>query len=310
LERRAARPARAPTLALAGLVTLIACENLTTPFPVVPVYVPSLYAALGRDPERYAILESPFYYNTSPVYMLFQVVHGKYLAGGYTSRRLPYPLVEQIPTVRMFAYAGPQRDIITQEPARIAASVFSYFNIRYLMLHGAGGALRYGYLRTVAAAAAGGARPEHERSMLAYSDTRSASGLLRAMGPFEPPVASSVLAYRVVPPDDPLPFLGLGAGWSPPRENPAGVERYISDEAEVLIYSARPRRVTVELDLASPGAGQLQVSVNGAARPPLALPGGSSRQQFTLDIESGVTRLYLRPSVAGALVVRGVGLES
>ena len=310
LERRAARPNRAANLALAGLVALIAFENLTTPFPMVRVYVPSLYAALGRDPERYAILESPFYYNTSPVYMLFQVVHEKYLVGGYTSRRLPYPLVEQIPTVRMFAYAEPAPDIITQEPAQIAASVFSYFNIRYLMLHGAGGALRYADLQTVAAAAANGAKPEREHSILAYSDTRSASGLLRAMGPFEPAISGSVLAYRVVPPDDPLPFLGLGEGWSPPRATPSGVERSISDEAEVLIYSARPRRVTLDLNLASPGAGALELRVNGAAQRTLTLPDGSSRQQFTLYIESGMTRLHLRPFVAGPLVVRGVGLES
>ncbi len=210
----------------------------------------------------------------------------------------------------MFAYAEPAPDIITQKPAEIAASVFSYFNIRYLMLHGAGGALRDGYLQTIAAAAAGGAKPERERSMLASSDTRSASGLLRATGPFEPPVTGSVLAYRVVPPDDPLPFLGIGAGWSPPRKTPAGVERYITDEAEVLIYSARPRKVTLELDLTSPGAGALEVRVNGADRPPLTLPGGNSRQRFTLDIESGATRVHLRPSVAGALVVHGLGLES
>jgi hypothetical protein len=310
LERRARRPGRAANLALAGLVALITFENLTTPFPMVWVYVPPLYNQLGRDPERYAILESPFYYDVSPTFLLFQIAHRKYLAGGYTSRTLPYPLVEQIPTVRMFAYAKPAPDIIAQAPATIAASVFSYFNIRYLMLHGTGGALSYHYLQKVAEAAAGGAPPERQIAVLTYSDPFRASGLLRAMGPFEPPVTGSVLAYRVVPPDDPLPFLGLGAGWSPPRETPTGVERYISGEAEVLIYSARPRRVMLELNMTSPAEGQLRILVNGVDRPPLALPDGNSRQQFTLDIESGVTRLYLRPSVAGALVVRGVGLES
>ena len=309
LEQRARRPARAANLAMAGLVALIVFENLTTPFPMVWVYIPPLYTQLGRDAEKYAILESPFYYDVSPGYLLFQIAHGKYLVGGYTSRTLPYPLVEQIPTVRLFAYARPAPDIITQEPTTIAASVFSYFNIRYLMLHSAGGALRYGYLETVAAAAAGGAKPERQHSMLAYSDTRSASGLLRAMGPFEPATAGSVLAYRVARPDDPLPFLGIGAGWSPLRETPSGVERSISDEAEVLIYSARARRVTVELDLTSPGAGQLQWSVNGEGQPTLTLPGGSSRKQLTLDIEAGMTRLLLRPLVTGELVVRGVGLK-
>ncbi len=308
LERRARHPRRAANLALAGLVGLIALENLTTPFPLVRVYIPPLYAALGRDPEQYAILESPFYYNTSPVYMLYQVAHGKYLVGGYTSRRLPYPLVDQIPTVRMFAYAQPAPDIIAQDPAEIAASVFSYFNIRYLMLHSAGGALRYNTLKTVASAAAGGRPPEIQDSSLQYSDTRSASGLLRAMGPLNQQAVGSVLAYRVMPPAAPLPFLGIGAGWSPVVVGAAGPERQIADEAELLIYSATPRQIRLVLLLDSPAAGELDISVNGQAHATLPLAGSEARHELVLPIEAGLTALQLHPVTAAPLVVRSLAI--
>lgn len=308
LEQRARRPHRASNLALAGLVGLVALENLTTPFPLVRVAIPPLYAALGRDPAQYAILESPFYYNTSPVYMLYQVVHGKYLVGGYTSRRLPYPLVDQIPTIRMFAYAQPAPDIIAQDPAEIAASVFSYFDIRYLMLHSAGGTLRYSELETVALAAADGSPPEIQDSSLQYSDTRSASGLLRSMGPLDQPPAGSVLAYRVMPPATPLPFLGIGAGWSPPAQSPAGLERQITAEAELLIYSAAPQQITLTLLMSSPAAGELDISVNGQAHTTLALAGGEAHHELVLPIEAGITRLLLHPVAAAPLVVRSLAI--
>ncbi|MGB9632426.1 MAG: hypothetical protein ACPL8I_03795, partial [Chloroflexaceae bacterium] len=308
LERHARRPGRAANLALAGLVALIAFENLTTPFPMVRVYVPPLYNNLGKDPEAYAILESPFYYDVSPTFLLFQIAHRKYLAGGYTSRTLPYPLVEQIPTVRMFAYAGPQRDIIAQAPATIAASVFSYFNIRYLMLHGTGGALSYHYLQKVAEAAAGGAPPERQIAVLTYSDPFRASGLLRAMGPMKPIPAGSVLAYKVAPPDDPLPFLGIGAGWSPPTASSDGVERRILGEAEVLIYSAHPRDIILTLELTSPAPGRLGVTVNGQEQAILALRGGQERHKVALRITSGATPVHLHAPDMG-VAVSSLGIE-
>ena len=308
LERRARRPARAANLALAGLVALIAFENLTAPFPMVWVYVPPLYNDLGRDPEAYAILESPFSYDVSPTFLLFQIAHRKYLVGGYTSRTLPYPLVEQIPIVRMFAYASPQVDIIAQKPTTIAASVFSYFNIRYLMLHGTGGALSYHYLQKVAEAAAGGAPPERQIAALTYSDTFRASGLLRAMGPLKPIPAGSVLAYKVAPPDDPLPFLGIGAGWSPVTNSPDGVERRILGAAEVLIYSARPRDIILTLELTSPAPGRLAISVNGQEQAILELRGGQERHEVALRIASGATPVRLHASDT-EIAVRALGIE-
>lgn len=306
--RRAGRPAWVINLVLAGLTLLITLDNLTLPFPMVRVFIPSFYADLGRDPERYAILEAPFYYTTSPIYMLYQVVHEKYLVGGYTSRTLPYPLIEQIPTVRMFAYVRPAPDIIAQAPTEIAASVFSFFNIRYLMLHSAGGALRYTDLLDVAAAAADGARPERLTLVQTFVDARSASRLQRAMTPADPPPSGSVLVYKVAPPADPLPFLGIGAGWSPVMETPEGVMRAIEHEAELLIYSAQPRTLVLDLDLLSPGVGQLNVSVDRRLSQTLDLRGGAQRHRMTLTIASGVTHLWLKPEVTGPLAVRSVGI--
>jgi hypothetical protein len=210
--------------------------------------------------------------------------------------------------VRMFAYASPQVDIIAQKPTTIAASVFSYFNIRYLMLHGTGGALSYHYLQKVAEAAAGGTPPERQIAALTYSDTFRASGLLRAMGPLKPIPAGSVLAYKVAPPDDPLPFLGIGAGWSPVTNSPDGVERRILGAAEVLIYSARPRDIILTLELTSPAPGRLAISVNGQEQAILELRGGQERHEVALRIASGATPVRLHASDM-EIAVRALGID-
>ncbi|RRR75773.1 MAG: hypothetical protein EI684_03995 [Candidatus Viridilinea halotolerans] len=311
LAQRSQRPVLVRNAVLAGLVLLVVFDNLTTPFPMVRVHIPEIYAELGRDTEEYAILEAPFYYNTSPVFMLYQAAHQKYLVGGYTSRRLPYPLVEQIPTVRMFAYAQAAPDIIAQAPTEIAASVFSYFNIRYLMLHSAGGALRYEEMDLVARAASAEGQPvARETAALRASDARNASGLLRGPLLVEQPAAGSVLAYRVATPLEPLPFLGIGSGWSAPQETEAGVVRRIEgDAAELILYSAQVRNVRVALEAA--GAGSLALNVDGMMVEAFALQPTATRHEISLTLPQGATQLWLHPSEAADVVVRlvDVGVE-
>lgn len=302
---------RSANLALVGLIALLTFEQLTTPFPIIAVYIPPIYAELGQDEAQYAILEAPFYYNSSPTYMLFQIAHGKYLVGGYTSRRLPYPLLEQIPLMRMYAYAQPAPDIIVQDDQALAASIFSYFDIRYLMLHSAGGALHYAPMRDVALAAAANQAPRTELSLLRYSDARRASGLLRAWTPFTQPSVGSVLAYRIVPPTDPQPFLGLGAGWSPPTERAdgAGVERQMQHEAEMLVFSAQPQTATLHLDVVSPSPGRLELLEADTPLASFELRPGPAQQQVALTIPAGTTTLRLRYEGDAALVVRALELQ-
>ncbi len=287
LTRRPHHGPYATPLLTTLLVALIVLDNLTVPFPLTGIYIPPVFAAMGQDSESYAIMPVPVYWRTRSVYMLYQTVHGKPLIGGYLSRDLDYPLINQIPMLRMLAYAQPAYDIIGQDPLEIASSMFSYFHVRYLTLHGDGGALRYNTLLRVARAAAGGVAPEQ----------------------IEVP-DSSFLVYRVQSPAEPLPFLGIGQGWSEPVVQPDGVvQRQIAEAAELLIYSAHPHDVTVAFRLHSPGAGAVRLSANGHPLPPVALQAGINDLQVPLTLTESVTRLELHPDGTGPLTVEDVNVQ-
>jgi hypothetical protein len=277
----ATRPGRASALLAAALVALVALDNLAR-LPLVGIYIPPVYAEMARDGERYGIFEAPLSYRSSAAFLLYQTVHGKGIVGGYISRTQPYPLMG-IPLVRVIANAQDEPDIVAQNGERIASSVFSYFNIRYLMLHSTGGALRYGDLTRFAAAAAEGAPPEPVDWMLRYAVAR---------------------------PAQPLPFIGLGEGWGDPVPTGEGdATRELAAPAALTVYSARPARAALTITLASPAPGSLRASVGARALPPLALVAGSQTLRIPLDLPAGETPLLLEPQ-NGALTVRAVDLEA
>jgi hypothetical protein len=285
------------------LIGLIVLDNLTLPFPMAGIYIPPIFNQMAQDEEPYALLEAPFYYFSSPVYMLYQVVHDKPLVGGYTSRRLPYKMLAELSILRQFAFAEPAPDIIAQDPQRIAASVFDYFDIRYVLLHSDGGALRYGALPAIAQAAAGGMAPIEQGGTTVVPDARGASGLIRSLGPGRLEPAGSLLIYEVVPPEDPRPFLGIGPGWAAPVVAADGsVSRQLDGSGEIVIYSAIDRRLRLSIDVVEQnGAATLYRGEDILARH----EPGSGPLHVTLDISAGESRLRL----AGNAVVRGIGVE-
>lgn len=294
VAQQAHRPLQTARLLLAVLIGLVILDNVTFPYPMVGIYVAPVYAEMGQDPDEYAVLEMPFYERTSVIYMFYQAVHGKPLVGGNLSRDQPYPLMQQIPMIRMFAYASPAPDIVGHNARQIASSVFSYFNIRYLILHSEGGAMRYNTTVRVAQAAANDVPPRTEKIP-----------------------GKSFYVYRVVPPSDPLPFLGVGTGWSEPEPLPRGaVLRSIQhDEAELLIYSAIPRNVTLNIRLHSEGSGMLHLSRLDATNttsdplPPQQLVPGVQHVTLTLAVDADETRLRLRPDGAGRVGVERASVE-
>jgi hypothetical protein len=268
------------------LVALIVSDHIGK-LPMVGIYVPPFYAELGHDTEEYGILESPFYYQSSPFYMLYQTVHNKGLVGGYIARKMQYQLLEQIPVIQLFAYVQPVYDIDGQDRKEIAASVFSYFNIRYLILHSDGGALRYNTLLEVAEAAAG----ENEPLLVEIPER-------------------SFIVYQVSSPEEPLPFIGIGDGWSAPEVlSEDVVQRRIQSAAEIFIYSAKPRDVILELQLYSTNAGRLNISRDEDEALVLDTEAGEQLLQVSLEVRAGKTRLLLRPDGMGDVIVRSVNLE-
>lgn len=289
VQQQAQQPLLAGRLLVAVLVGLVALDNLVAPFPFVGIYVPPIYAEMREDGEDYAILESPAYARTSVIYMFYQVIHGKPLVGGNISREQPYPLRDEIPLVRLYTSAEPVYDIIGQEFTEIAPSVFSYFNIRYLLLHSEGGALSYHVLRQAAQAAAGGGDPQQ----------------ISIPG-------RSFLVYRVEPPAEPLPFLGIGAGWSPAERRANGaVVRSLREAGEILVYTAVPGQATLHVWLHrdNQAAGLLHPQINGEPLPQQPIAAGEQRLAIPLQLEAGVTRVQLGFAGSGAVLVQRLDIE-
>jgi hypothetical protein len=299
-EDASVQKSRSANLLVGLLIGLIVLDNLTLPFPMASIYIPPIFNQMAQDEEQYALLEAPFYYFSSPVYMLYQAVHDKPLVGGYTSRRLPYKILEELPILRQFAFAEPAPDIIVQKPQHIAASVFDYFNIRYVLLHSDGGALRYGALQDIAQAAAGGAAPIEQGGTTVVPDARGAGGLIRSLGSGSLDPAGSLLIYEVVPPDDPLPFLGIGPGWAAPViADDGSVSRRLAGSGEIAIYSAEPRQVQLRIDFAEQNSAATLYRGDEllASHEP-----GSGPLHIVLGIPAGESRLRLE----GNALVEGI----
>lgn len=281
-------PTRVRMLTSMFLIGLLILDNLPVPFPVTGIYIPPVYAALSRDSERYALYEAPVYWCSRSNYLLYQTVHAKPIVGGYLSRDLPYPLIEQIPVIRMFAYAEPAYDIIAQEPASIAASVFSYFNIRYLFLHSDCGGLRYNTLERVALAAAGGKQPQQVR----IPDR-------------------SFAIYTIVQPEKARPFLGIGAGWAEVERLPQGkTQRQLDQAGELSIYTAAAFSGTLTLDLDNTASGSLTIQSASITEPrTVAIQAGQQHIELPLSLPAGEHHIRLEPDGPGRVVVQRLDLS-
>ncbi len=307
LERQRAQPRAfgfrpGPAIVTGLLIALIVLDNLTIPFPLVGVYIPPFYAELAADDETYAVLEAPIYAHNNPFYLLYQIVHNKPLVGGYTSRQLPYALLDQLPIMRQLAFAAPAPDIVGRDLESTAANVFSYFNIRYLLLHSAGGVLRYEALKSIAAIASGGATPRIEASSVIAPDASGASRLHRSFYTQAEAPAGAVLIYEVVPPANPQPFLGVGSGWGEPTSVDNGVTtRTAVGPGELILYSARGGPTSLRLELFAAPSGPLTISSATDLLAQVDLHGGSQQVEIPLDVAPGATSIFL--SAGGPLTL-------
>jgi len=319
-------------LIVAGSIALLALDNLTLPFPLVGVHIPPYYREIAREPGTFAVMEAPLYSATSPFYLLYQTIHEKPLVGGYTSRRLPYTILDELPILRVLAYAKPTPDIIEQEMEIIAPSVFHYFNIRYLMLHSTGGALRYGRMTRIAEAVAGNQPPLRDVAFVKASDNFTASGLRRSFWLGNQESYGSVLVYRTSTPTTTVPFIGVGSGWDEPRladgrsvrevldqatwtdklgwlEREA-VSRTLSQAAHLTVYSSELCRILLLLRLEAEGAGRLLLQdLEGDQRAEWALEAGMQTVSVELRLRPGKTTLQLVSQESKPLRVWGVNLD-
>lgn len=122
------------------ILILVSCfiifEYLSIPFLMSDTKIPEFYENISIDHDDYAILEVPILGYADSMY--YQTVHQKKLVGGYVSR-IPYDAIEFLtytPLIRDLLNLYPTKDIIEQNVSEIGPSIFNYYNIKYIILHG------------------------------------------------------------------------------------------------------------------------------------------------------------------------------
>jgi hypothetical protein len=123
------------------LASAIVVERLALPYPTTPVLVDPFYRDLGRDPERYGVLDLT---GTTPA-MYFATLHGKNIVGGMVAR-LPVSaqtFIDETPLLPTLLHGAPPPE---GDPATLARAMCERLKIRYVIAHDN---LRRDYVATV-----------------------------------------------------------------------------------------------------------------------------------------------------------------
>jgi len=215
--------------AFALLLGGIVFEQLAAPYPMAPVAIPPVYAQLGQDPRRLAVLEVPIP-DDPQVHlerMLFQTEHAKPTYGGVVSRGLPPLPVTALPGfAQLEALDMSTSDIVvydTEHLPAIGRAVLDAYKFGYVVVDK--GLLEPADVeraRSVAAALLGARQPWHEDEL--------------------------TLTYAAQPAPTAAPaFVYLDQGWyeleRAPSDAPADAParwRWMADDAQLRVVVPRP----------------------------------------------------------------------
>ncbi len=120
-------------------------EFLALPYPTQGTEVPATYFQIKEEKESFKILEIPASKNQDAYSeaLFYQTIHQKEIIGGIPLARQEeqrFDFERQTPIVRELLYKDfqkplPKLDIFNQNYKDIAETVFSYYNIKYIILH-------------------------------------------------------------------------------------------------------------------------------------------------------------------------------
>jgi hypothetical protein len=85
--------------------------------------------------------------------------------------------------------------------------------------------------------------------------------------------------------------------------------RHIQDEGELLVYSAVPQEVRLDIRLHSEQTGTLHLAANDEPLPTVQLAPGVQHIQVVLEVAPGMSSLRLRPAGAGDVAVERAVVE-
>jgi hypothetical protein len=227
-------PGRASLLIPLLAILLICFEFLPAPYPFSKIDTPQFYFDIAADAEPYTIAELPMNWDR-PTPLLHQTTHGKRLLTAYTSRDNPLELANRIPVFQHWRNLG--RDIIDHPLDQVAPTIFSDFNLRYIVLdfwQMPPGPERSSTERWVAAALPGAAP--------IYDDGR-------------------LKVYQSPPREETRPYLSLGEGWNDRQAHSDDLvtRSFSADQPqapELFIHHPQGRLLAFEISAAADEPGQ------------------------------------------------------
>ncbi|HHW87271.1 MAG TPA: hypothetical protein GX400_13815 [Chloroflexi bacterium] len=220
------------------VIAVLLFEYWVAPYPLSPPDTPAWYAELAADPDPRAVLNLPMNYDR-PGYLLYQTVHGKPLTVAYISRDDPRTLTERTPVLQHFRHLGP--DILADDPVQVGRTVFADLGVGTVVLdrYKMPGGDERTYTEELAAAIFAGQAP-------VFEDER-------------------ITVYKVMPVEQPQPYLMLGAldwGVLEGSEGEASYRTLLGDRAEVIVQHP-PAAGTVTLRYASDAPVTVSVVLTG-----------------------------------------------
>ena len=113
------------------VASAIVIERLALPYPTTPIAVDPFYRDLGRDAERYGVLDLTAH---APASMFLATVHGKNIVGGMVARvpASAQRFIDETPLLPTLLYGAPPPP---GDPALLARAMCERLKIRYLIAH-------------------------------------------------------------------------------------------------------------------------------------------------------------------------------
>lgn len=243
---------------------LLLCELMVAPWPMMPIQVDPLYAALNVYQEPGAVIELPPRTNDSQ-YMLNQLCHGRPLVGGYLARTPIYPLVAHDTTVRRLWYAETVQPDVFQVDA---ANELDRLGIRFIVLNRA-------YL----------SRAETAR----LQQQLAVPGIIRYAG------NAQIEIYRVNA-AAPRPVLLPTTGWYAAETDGEQTWRWIGDTARMQVLARSQSVVALTLTLTGYQSPRpLRVAINDEPLADINVPAAPQETTLRLSfvVPAGVSDLRL-----------------
>ncbi len=250
---------------VAGLVVgVLVCELIVAPWPMMPIQVDPLYAALNVYQAPGAVIELPPRTNDSQ-YMLNQLCHGRPLVGGYLARTPYYPLVAHDTIVRQLWYVQPGRPDVFQVDA---ANELDRLGIRFIVLN---------------------------RAYLSRTETARLQQQLAVPGIIRYAENAQIEIYRVNA-AAPRPVLLPTTGWYAAETDGQQTWRWIGDTARMQVLARSQSVVALTLTLTGYQSPRpLRVAINDEPLADINVPAAPQETTLRLSfvVPAGVSELHL-----------------